>query len=135
MYSNSGVIELSKELKEEILGAGSTNSLFNQLIDSPYFKWIDIRLLEVIVTVSENPQARELLDNYKSTIFSKPLLDVLPNVPSQEAEEEYYATVVAKAEKDKTAKVNKDMTVGDLTNFQSPFMKVAIMDISKAFVT
>ena len=135
MYSNSGVIELSKELKEEILGAGSTNSLFNLLIDSPYFKWIDIRLLEAIVTISENPQARELLDNYKSTIFSKPLLDVLPNVPSQEAEEEYYATVVAKVEKDKTAKVNKDMTVGDLTNFQSPLMKVAIMDISKAFVT
>ena len=122
--SNSGVIELSEELKKQILRAENTDRLFNLLIDSPYLRWIDIRLLEAMVTVSENPQARELLDNYKAIIFSKPLLDVLPNVPSQEVKEQYYEEVVAQTKKE-------DMTVTDLLNFQSPLTKVIIADINE----
>ena len=127
-----GVIELSKEMKDEILSARCTDSLFDVLVDSPYWNWIDIRLMEAMVTVAENAQAREMLDNYKAVIFSKPLLDVLPDVPSKEDKEKYYTEVVAKAEKDKTiVKVKKDMTVGDLTNFQSPLMKAVVVDINK----
>ena len=112
---DGGVIELSKELKDKILRAESTDSLFNLLVDSPYWRWIDIRLLEAMVVVSENPLAHKLLENYKTVVFSKPLLDVLPNVPSKEAKEDYYAEVVAKA--------NKDMTVADLLIFHSPLIK------------
>ena len=118
-----GVIELSKEFKDKILRAKSTDSLFNLLVDSPYWNWIDIRLLEAMVTVAENDKAHELLDNYKAALFSKPLLDVLPNVPSKEVKEKYYDTVKTKAK--------KDMTVTDLLNFQSPLIKVIIADINE----
>ena len=79
--------------------------------------------MEAMVTVAENSQARELLNNYKAAVFSKPLLDVLPNAPSKEMKEQYHAKVVLKAK--------EDMTVTDLLHFQSPLIKVVIADINE----
>ena len=122
---NPGGAKLSKDLVLKISSAESSNKLFDLLVDTDYWSWIDIRLLEVMVTASQNHYARKLLDNYKDVFFSKSLLDVLPNLPSKEIKEAYYGRVVAKINKG-----SSEMTVEDLSEFQS-YLEVVIMDIEE----
>ena len=117
--------ELSKELVDKISTTETSNELFDLLVCSPYWSWIDIRLLEVMVIASQNDQARKLLGNYKEVVFSKQLLDLLPNVPNKEVKQKYYDKVVAKLKKD-----SNEITVADLCKFQSQ-LEVVIMDIKK----
>ena len=116
--------ELSRELKDKIFAIERSDKLFDLLVDSPYWSWIDIRILEAMVTASHNPQARELLGNYKAVVFSKRLLDLLPNVPSKEVKEKYYEKVVAKM------KGHDEVTVANLLEFQS-YLEAVIMVIKK----
>jgi len=120
-----GGAELSEELTDQISATRNIDDLFDLLVRSPYWSWIDIRILEMMATASENSQALELLKNYKAVVFSKRLIDLLPNVPSKEVKEEYYTKVVTKVNKDP-----KEMTVADLVEFQSQ-LEVVIMDINK----
>ena len=122
---NPGGAELSQELVKEISKTQNTDSLFDVLVLSPYWSWIDIRILEVMVVASKNSRALQLLKNYKAGIFSKRLIDLLPNVPSREIKEKYYAKVIAKIEKDHT-----EITVADLLEFQTQLEEV-IMDIQR----
>ena len=111
------------ELIKQISKTDNFNDLFDILVNIPYWSWIDIRILEMMVTASENPQAVELLNNYKAAIFSKNLIDLLPCVPSKEIKEEYYAKVVTKVKKDPDK-----MTVINLLEFQKQ-LEVVILDI------
>jgi len=122
---NPGGAELSQALVEEISTAQSIDDLFNVLVRSPYWSWIDIRMLEVMVVASDNSLAIVLLNNYKTVVFPKKLIDLLPNVPSKKVKEEYYSKVVSKVKQD-----HNEMTVGDLLKFQSQ-LEVVIMDIKK----
>ena len=117
--------ELSQQLIYEMSTTESSEKLFDLLVKSPYWSWIEIRLLEALVIASENPQACELLDNYKAVVFSKRLFDLLPNVPNKEVKEKYYSKVKAKLSKDSDV-----ITVADLIEFQS-CLEVVIMDIKK----
>ena len=116
--------ELSKELVDDILKTETSDKLFDLLVCCPYWSWIDIRLLKAMVIASQNHQAHELLENYKEVIFSKRLLDLLPNVPSKKVKQKYYDKVVAKLED------SNDITVADLWKFQSQ-LEAVIMDIKK----
>ena len=122
---NPGGADLSQSLVQQISRTQNIDDLLDLLVCIPYWSWIDIRMLEVMVIASENPQAGKLLDNYKAAVFSKKLIDVLPNVPSKEIKDKYYAKVVSKVEQD-----HNEMTVADLLNFQSQ-LEVVIMDIKK----
>ena len=122
---NPGGAELSDTMVEQILARHNIDELFDLLVCSPYWSWIDIRLLEVMVVASENPQAVQLLDNYKNVVFSKKLIDLLPNVPSKRVKEEYYSKVVTKVNQD-----HNEMTVADLLKFQT-HLEVVLMDIKK----
>ena len=117
--------KLSQRLIDEMLKTQSSDKLFDLLVNSPYWSWIDIRLLEALVIASENHHARKLLDNYKAVVFSKRLFDLLPNVPSKEVKEEYYSKIKAKLNKDSTV-----ITVADLLEFQS-YLEVVILDIEE----
>ena len=120
---NPGGAKLSQNFIEQILRTQNIDDLFDLLVVSPYWSWIDIRILEVMVVASENSQAVQLLNNYKDVVFSKKLIDLLPNAPSKEVKEEYYAKVVTKVNKDPNT-----MTVADLLEFQYQ-LEVVIMDI------
>ena len=80
-----------------------------------------------MVVASGNRHAIQLLENYKGVVFSKKLIDLLPNVPSKKVKEEYYAKVVSKVEKD-----SDTMTVGDLLKFKYQ-LEVVILDIQEGF--
>ena len=121
---NPGGAKLSPKLVEEIKAAQRIDDLFDLLVCSPYWSWIDIRMLEAMVIASDNPQAGELLDNYKAVVFSKKMIELLHNMFSKEVEEDY-TKMVTKIKKDP-----KEMTVGDLLNLQSK-LEVEIMDIKK----
>ena len=118
-------VKLSEQLEIEIRSAQNIDVLLDVLVYSPYWSWIDVRLLQAVVTASDIPQASQLLDNYKSAIFSRKLIDLLPNVPSKETKEIYYKKIVTKLKKDAN-----NMTVADLLEFQTE-LETVIMDIGK----
>ena len=111
--NNPGGAELSQELVGEIKAAENIDELIDMLICSPYWSWIDLRIMEVMVAASYISQAQELLDNYKAAIFTKRLIDVLPNVPSKKVKEEYCTKIAAKLMKDPN-----EVMVAHLLEFQ-----------------
>ena len=113
MHSPGGA-ELSQELIDKISTTESSDKLFDLLVSSPYWSWLDIRIMEAMVEASDSSQAQELLDNYKAVVFSKRVVDLLPNVPSKKLKEEFYAEVITKIEKGPI-----ELTVADLLRFQS----------------
>ena len=120
---NPGGAKLSQNFTEQISKTQNIDDLFDLLVLSPYWSWIDIRILDMMVVASENPHAVQLLNNYKDVVFSKKLIDLLPNAPSKKVKEEYYAIVVTKVNKDPNT-----ITVADLLEFQYQ-LEVVIMDI------
>ena len=122
---NPGGAKLSKQWVDKISTAENIDDLFDLLVLTPYWSWIDIRIMMMMVAAAQNSQAQELLDNYRNAIFSKQLRDLLPNAPSMEVKEKYYTKVVTKIKKD-----HDDFTVADLLKFQSQ-LEVVIMGINK----
>ena len=119
--------QLPPELVAKVKSCDNITTLFDVLADSPYWSWIDIRLLKVMAAASGLVEAIKLLSNYRKTIFSKKLFDVLPNAPSKEIKEKYYTKIVTKLNKNP-----KEMTVADLIEFQSQLEEV-LLDIKKGF--
>ena len=120
-----GGAQLPEQLIEKILNTQNFDMLLDVLVCSPYWSWIDIRMLQAIVVTSDIPQAVKNLDNYKRAVFSRKLIDLLPNLPSKEVKEKYYVKIASKLEKDAS-----NMTVADLLEFQTE-LETVIMDIGK----
>ena len=118
-------VKLSKQLETEIQCAQNIDMLLDTLVVSPYWSWIDVRMLQAIVRASNIPQALQILKNYKSAVFSRKLIDLLPNIPSKEIKELYYTKIVTKLEKDAS-----NMTIADLLEFQTE-LETVIMDVGK----
>ena len=53
-----------------------------------------------MVAASDSPQAVELLDNYKAAIFSKQLIELLPNVVGKDVDKQLYTKVITKINRD-----------------------------------
>ena len=92
-------------------------------MESPYWSWIGLRLLEAIVAASGSSDAKDILTSYRNTVYSKRLVKVLPSVPNKEVKDTYYSKIVSKIDKD----IEK-ITVSDLLEFQSE-LETVIMDI------
>ena len=122
---NPGGAELSQNFVEQLSRTHNINDLFDLLVSSPYWSWIDIRILEVMVVASDSSQAFELLDNYKAVFFSKKLIELLPNVFSKKVEEERYTKLVTKINKDP-----REMTVCDLLELQIK-LEIEVMNVKK----
>ena len=120
-----GGAKVSEELVKNILTAQTIDYLFEVLESTPYWSWIDIQILEMIVTASDNDQALQLLDNYKGVVFSKRLFGLLPDVLSMEVTGKDYVEVVTKIDRD-----HSQVTVADLLEFQSQ-LETIIMDIKE----
>ena len=120
-----GGAELPDDLVCEIKAAKNFDNLLDVLVSCPYWSWIDLRIMEAMITASGSSQAQGLLNNYKAAVFSKRLVDVLPDVPSKQVKEEYYKKLAAKLMKDPS-----EMTVADLLKFRSQLEGV-ILDINR----
>ena len=123
--NNPDGAELTPNLVEKISVTQNIDDLFDLLVRSPYWSWIVIRILEMMVAASGILLADELLENYKAVVFSKKLIELLPNVFGKDLPEEFCTKVVSKIQKDP-----KTMTVADLLGLQSK-LEIDIMNIKK----
>jgi len=121
-------VQLPQELVEKIKSSSDIDALFNDLTESDYWNWMDVRLLSVMAAATQNMENVRLLANYKKSVYSKRLFDVMPNIPSINVKQEYYRKIVTKINKD----VN--LTVGDLIDFKADLEKV-ILDIKNGTCT
>ena len=121
--------QLTQKIVDDIKASKNIDMLFDTLAESPYWSWIDIRLLEAMAASSDIEQADMLLESYKQAIFTKKLKDLLPNAPSKEVKDAYYIKVVSKLNKDPN-----EVTVQDLLDFRQ-LLESVIMDIKKGICT
>jgi len=119
-----GGADLPEELITRLETTQNVDMILDVLTPSDYWSWIDVRLLETIVTASGSLQAMESLKNYKAVIFSKKLVDILPHFPGKELKRKQYTKVVSKLNKDP-----KEMTVTDLLKVQTK-LEVEILNIA-----
>ena len=121
--------QLPQYLIDKIKSCQDINALFDSLAESAYWSWIDIRLLDVMAAASCLRETLQLITNYKKSVFSRKLIDLLPNAPTKEVKEEYYSKLVTK--------INKNLekiTVADLLEFQVELENV-ILDIKQGVCT
>ena len=121
--------QLPTDLVSRVKSCKNVTMLFEILADSAYWSWIDVRLLKAMAAASGLVEAIQLLSSYKKEIFSKKLIDVIPNAPNKETKEKYYTMIVTKLNHN-----SKEMTVADLLKFQSQ-MEAVIFDINKGICT
>ena len=115
--------KLPPKLVAKVNACENVTKLFKVLADSAYWNWVDVRLLKVMAAASGLVEAINLISNYSKIIFSKKLIDLLPNAPNKEVKEEYYTKIVTKL---KTSPNN--VTVADLLEFRSRLENV-LLDI------
>ena len=123
MSAPSGA-QLSPALLTKIKTSENITSLFDALAESPCWSWIDIRLLSVMAAASGLGESIQLLSSYKKSVFSRKLIEVIPNAPSRKVKDEYYSKLVTKLDKEADK-----ITVSDLLEFQNVLEKV-ILDIN-----
>jgi len=111
--------------RDLVQAAKNLDTLLDTLAATPYWSWIDFRLLQALVTASGSVAARSLLLGYKNYILPKKLIDVLPSAPSIQIKKEYFAKIVSKLNKEA-----HDITVADLLEFRSQLEGV-ILDINR----
>ena len=118
--------DLKAETITAIMSSKNFKELFNLLaFETPYWSWVDIRLLDAMVTASGIQATVKLIDNYTEIIYGKKLKDVLPNILNKKLKEDYYTRIVSKIDMNPD-----DITVAVLLNYRSDLEKV-IMDITK----
>ena len=114
--------QLSPDMVQKIKSTKDLDSLLDTVAMSPYWSWIDLRLLEAMVTASGSLRAKALLTDYRNVVFSKKLIEVLPT-PNREIRDAYYSKIVSKIRKDL-----EWITIYDLLQYQSQ-LETVIMDL------
>ena len=100
-------IKLSTETLDKIEKAEDFDDLFLILCRTPYWNWMNIRILEKMV--GDCPPAQELIDEYKSKVHSRKLKDVLSDIPILDIPINEYTKVEAKCNKDFNEVTIKDI--------------------------
>ena len=116
--------QLPPDVVQKIQNAKNLDDLLDILTATEYWSWIDLRLLEALVVASRSSTAQDIVDKYKETVYSKKLIDVLPDAPNKEIRDAYFTKVVSKVGKN-----SDEITVEDLIKFRSKLESV-IMDIN-----
>ena len=116
--------QLPPDVVEKIQNAHNLDELLDILTATEYWSWIDLRLLEALVVASGSSTAQDIVNKYKETVYSKKLIDVLPDAPSKEIRDAYFTKIVSKV-----GKSSDEITVADLIKFRSK-LETVIMDIN-----
>ena len=92
---------LSKQVCSDVQSSGNTNELLSALTLSPYWNWMNIRLMGMVAATSV--EATKLLQSYKDYLYPQNLVDLLLSIPTiGKDEESNYKTVSVKIQ----AKIN-----------------------------
>ena len=120
-------VQLPNDLHKSIKAAEDLDALLDLLADSEYWNWVDLRLLEALVTSSSIQEAEILIQKYKEAIFPRKLSDILDKLPlpQQKDHKVAYTTKVGT----KIQKEPNEVTVGDLSHYCN-ILEAVIMDIN-----
>lgn len=110
-------------MKKRVQKAENLNVLLDTLADSPYWSWIDLRLLKAIVAASNSRASKNLITSYEKQVFSKKLTEVILSIPSKKHNDECYTKIVTKFKKDL-----EEITIFDLLERKS-ILETVIMDL------
>ena len=87
--------ELPDYFSCKVKSSDDTDDLLSTLVMSPYWNWIDVRLMESVAVVSD--EATFMLKQYKEYLHSQNLVDLLSHIPSIHKDVKVnYKTVTAK---------------------------------------
>ena len=114
-----GGVMLPNDLKSSIAATQSLNDLFDVLCDTPYWNWMNIKMLSKMARASHLPAATRLIRQYKEEVFSRKLIEVLQQLPSCDSSSNCYTKAKEKWNKDLN-----DVTVNDLVNHWSEVEKI-----------
>ena len=78
---SSKMVQKSGEIVPMVKAADSFQNLCTLLADTPYWNFLDIRMLEAMATASMIPMAEETIENFKKVFYSLPLSKVAPHFP------------------------------------------------------
>ena len=112
-------IALPKSLKADIKTSQNLDELFDVLCDTPYWNWMNIKMLTKMARASHMKAATKLIQQYKDEVFSRKLVEVLQQIPSFNISSNYYTKA-----KEKWNKNLNDITVNDLVNHWSEVEKI-----------
>ena len=115
--------QLPPDVVEKIQSAQNLDALLDILTATKYWSWIDLRLLEALVVASGSSTAQDIVNKYKETVYTKKLIDILPDAPSKEIRDAYFSKIMSKV-----GKSSDEITVADLIKFRSK-LETVIMDI------
>ena len=120
-------VQFPDDVYQSIKTAQDLDTLLDLLADSKHWSWVDLRLLETLIMSSGICAARVLVANYKESIFSKKLSEVLDELfmPQQKKDKNAYTTRVGM----KIQKEPHEITIAHLSQFASALESV-IMDIN-----
>ena len=114
--------QLPKYFRSKFESCGTTNELLSTLRFSPYWNWIDIRLMEKVSCICD--EAKELLERYKDKLYPLKLVDLLSFLPTVEKDNEsHYKIMSVKIQK----KIN-DVLVKDFF-FHRRFLEIEILHL------
>ena len=77
---------LSKQVCSDVQSSGNTNELLSALTLSPYWNWMNIRLMGMVAATSV--EATKLLQSYKDYLYPQNLVDLLSFIPTIGKDEE-----------------------------------------------
>ncbi|XP_065909082.1 uncharacterized protein [Dysidea avara] len=105
---------LPENLVTEIRTAKDLDDLFDVLGSSPYWNWMNIRMLVKMANVSRQPAALKLIDRYREEVYSRKVMEILRQIPNLKIPDKYYTAI-----KEKWNKNLDEITVQDLVTHWS----------------
>ena len=104
-----GGVVLPEALVAEIKTTEHLDDLFDVLSTSPYWNWMNIRMLVKMANVSDQPAAVKLIQRYRKEVYSRKVIEILQQIPNLKIPDKYYTAV-----KEKWDKSLDEITVQDL---------------------
>ena len=102
---------MPEALVAEIKTTEHLDDLFDVLSTSPYWNWMNIRMLVKMANVSDQPAAVKLIQRYRKEVYSRKVIEILQQIPNLKIPDKYY--------KEKWDKSLDEITVQDLVSHWS----------------
>ena len=94
----TGTISLPKDTLTEIRNAKEFDELFDILCCTPYWNWMNIRMLERMA--ADSSAAQQMINQYKNEVYSRKVKDIVSEIPNLEIPADKYTEVKGKWNKD-----------------------------------
>ena len=117
-------VQLSNHFCSKIQSCSNTDELLSALTLSPYWNWMDIRLMEAVAAISH--EVMELLKRYKEYLLPQSLVELLSFIPTVGKDDESNYKIMSI----KLQKVINDVTLNDFYSDRH-FLETEILNLKE----